>query len=201
MDRFRVAVDATPLLGRPTGVGTFVAGLLSALANRPAGAVPRLDVSGYALSLRGWRHLGAVLPPAIDARRGTMPAGLGLRTWPLVPAPRFEWFAGGADVVHGTNFLVPPTGAAAVVTVHDLTALRYPEMVDATSARFPAVVRAALQRGAFVHTPSRSVAHEVVEYLGADPDRVVAVAPGAPPGRRRRAPGRPRVARGGPGLG
>lgn len=181
MERLRVAVDATPLLGRTTGVGTFVGGLLGGLAGRPPDAAPRLEVSAYALSLRGWRRLGGVLPPGIGTRRGTVPAGLGLRAWPLVAAPRFEWFAGGADVVHGTNFLVPPASAATVVTVHDLTALRYPEMVDATSARFPAVVRAALRRGGFVHTPSRSVASEVVEDLGADPDRVVAVAHGAPP--------------------
>ena len=181
MDRLRVAVDATPLLGRATGVGAFVAGLLPALADRPAGAAPRLDVSGYALSLRGWRRLGDVLPPGIGVRRGTMPAGLGLRLWPILPAPRFEWFAGAADVIHGTGFLVPPTGAAAVVTVHDLTPLHHPERVDATSARYPAAVRAAIRRGAFVHTPSRWVAREVVEHLGADPDRVVAVAHGAPP--------------------
>jgi len=181
VDRVRVAVDATPLLGRPTGVGAFVAGLLDGLTSRPADAAPALEVSAYALSLRGWRRLSQVLPPGIGARRGTLPAGLGLRLWPHVPAPRFEWFAGSADVVHGTGFLVPPTGAAAVVTVHDLTALRYPETVDATSARYPAVVRAAIRRGAFVHTPSRSVAREVVEDLGADPDRVMAVAHGAPP--------------------
>ncbi len=30
-----VAVDATPLLGRPTGVGAFCAGLLGGLARRP----------------------------------------------------------------------------------------------------------------------------------------------------------------------
>jgi len=157
-----------------------VSGLLAGLAGRPAETLASLDVSAYALSLRGWRRLGTVLPAGLGVRRGTMPAGLGLRAWPIVPVPRFEWFAGRADVVHGTNFLVPPTGGGAVVTVHALVSLHYPEMVDSTSARYPAGVRSAIRRGALVHTPSLFVAREVVEDFGADPDRVVAVAHGAP---------------------
>ena len=198
MGRLHVAVDATSLLGRPTGIAVFADGLLRGLAARPAGAVPTLEVSAYALSLRRWRGLSGVVPPGVDIRRGTLPAGLGLRLWPRVPAPRFEWFAGRADVVHGTGFLVPPTSAATVVTVHDLTPWRYPELVDATSARYPAAVRAALARGALVHTPSQFVAAEVVEELGVDPDRVVAVAHGAPapsqgdPARGRALAGAPR---------
>src|SRR5581483_4552812 len=42
-------------------------------------------------------------------------------------------------------------------------------------------VRAALAQGAWVHTPSRYVAEEVVELLGADPDRVRPVHHGVPP--------------------
>src|SRR3954454_10645032 len=44
----RIAVDATPLLGQPTGVGAFVAGVLGWLGRRDD-----LEVAGYALSLRG----------------------------------------------------------------------------------------------------------------------------------------------------
>jgi alpha-1,3-rhamnosyl/mannosyltransferase len=43
-------------------------------------------------------------------------------------------------------------------------------------------VRAAVARGAFVHTPSRFVADEVVDLLGVPAERVVAVAHGAPRG-------------------
>jgi len=181
VDRLRIAVDATALLGRPTGIGSFVAGLLGGLAARPADAVPTLEVSAYALSGRGWRGLAGAVPPEVTTRRGTMPAGLGLRLWPSIALPRFEWFAGGVDIVHGTNFLVPPTGAQAVVTVHDVTPLRYPELVEGASTRYAAVLRAAIRRGAVIHTPSRWVAGEVVEDLGVDPARVVAIAHGAPP--------------------
>lgn len=103
-------------------------------------------------------------------------------SWARRPFPPLEWFVGDQDVVHGTNYVVPPTRRAArLMTVHDLTSVRYPEMCDDYTRRFPALVRAALAQGAWVHTPSRYVAAEVVELLGADPDRVRAVHHGVPP--------------------
>jgi len=71
-----------------------------------------------------------------------------------------------------------------VVTVHDLTPLHFPEMCDSASLAYPALVRRALRRGAWVHTVSRFVAAEAVEHLGADPERVVAIHSGVPPVHR-----------------
>lgn len=183
MNPLRVALDATPLLGRPTGVGAFVAGALGALA-----ADEGLALSAYALSLRGRAALASRLPPGVRALERPMPAGALVRLWARADAPPAEWWTGPVDVVHGTNFSVPPARAASeVVTVHDLTPLRFPELASAATRLFPAVVRRALARGAHVHTPSAFVAAEVVELLGADADRVHPVhhgipGTGAPPG-------------------
>lgn len=134
------------------------------------GARDDVDVRTYAQSFRslGWR---AVLPARVL-----------LRVWEHVEYPPAEWWTGPVDVVHGTNFVVPPTPRAGrVVTVHDLTPVRFPELASPTTGRFPALVRRAVQRGALVHTPSSFVAAEVVDLLGADPERVVAVHHGVPP--------------------
>ena len=48
--------------------------------------------------------------------------------WAHTRLPPVEWFIGSRQVVHGTNFVVPPTKQAAeVLTVHDLTVIRFPE--------------------------------------------------------------------------
>jgi glycosyltransferase involved in cell wall biosynthesis len=92
-----------------------------------------------------------------------------------------EWFTGRHDVVHGSNFVVPPTAhAARVVTVHDLTVVLFPELCDAPTLGFPALVRRAAAEGAWVHTPSQFVADEVVAELGVDAERVRAVHHGVP---------------------
>ncbi len=67
-----------------------------------------------------------------------------------------------------------------MVTVHDLTAVRFPELCDRSSLAFPALVRRAVADGAWVHTPSRFVAEEVVAHFGAAPERVRAVPHGVP---------------------
>jgi glycosyltransferase involved in cell wall biosynthesis len=163
----RVAVDATPLLGTRTGVGVFVDGLLGAIADHD------FRLSGYGLTWAGRKRLPRLLPDGVDAARTPMPAGPLLRMWSLADHPSAEWWTGPVDVVHGTNFVVPPTRRAArVVTVHDLTAVRFPELCTPTSLRYPDLVRRAIAGGSFVHTPSAFVAAEVVDGFGADPDRV-----------------------------
>ena len=173
----RVALDATPLLGRPTGVGAFCAGALAGLATRRD-----VSVSAFAVSWRRRRGIEARLPAGVSAGQRAMPARPLQRAWRRGARPPLEWFVGPADVVHGTNFVVPPTARAArVMTIHDLTVVRFPEMCAPSTLAYPALIKRALDRGAWVHTPSAFVAAEVVELLGADPARVRAVHSGVPP--------------------
>ena len=68
--------------------------------------------------------------------------------WARRDAPPLEWFIGATDVVHGTNFVVPPTGrAAAVVSVHDLTPLHHPELCNEATLAYPGLIRRALRPG------------------------------------------------------
>lgn len=175
-DRLRVAVDATPLLGRRTGVGNFTAALLERLAAREDVAL-----TAYGVTWRGRRELAAALPAPVRPCRRPMAARPLRWAWGRLDLPPIEWWAGAVDVVHGTNFVVPPTSRAeGVVTVHDLTPLHFPELCDAASLAYPALLRRALARGAWVHAVSTFVANEVVDHLGADPERVVAIHSGVP---------------------
>lgn len=193
MGALRIGIDATPLLGPTTGVGAFVSGLLPALAAED----PDLLLTGYGLTWNGRGALPRALPPGVRApRRLPMPAAALLPVWARSDHPVVEWWTGAIDVVHGTNFVAPPARrAAAVVTVHDLTAIHYPELCTPASRRYPALVRRALERGALVHTHTEFVAAEVVDVFGADPDRVTAVAPGvdAPPARDEHPPASPNI--------
>ncbi|HET9732578.1 MAG TPA: glycosyltransferase family 1 protein [Acidimicrobiales bacterium] len=173
----RVAVDATPLLGHRTGVGVFTGCALGALAGRSD-----LSVAAFAISWRRRHGIRPLLPVGVGVVDRPMPARPLHAAWARWESPPIEWWTGPLDVVHGTNFVVPPARRAArVVTVHDLTAVRFPQMCDAVSLTFPGLVRRAVAHGAFVHTPSRFVAAEVVDLLGVPEDRVVAVHHGVPP--------------------
>jgi glycosyltransferase involved in cell wall biosynthesis len=171
-----VAFDATPLLGRPTGVGAFCSGALSGLS-----ALPLLEVSAFAVSWRRRHWISSLVPSAVATRQRAMPARPLHAAWAHLSGPPVEWFIGHHDVVHGSNFVVPPAARAArVVTVHDLTVVLYPQMCDRSTLAFPALIRRAVAEGAWIHTPSRFVARQVVEELGVDPERVRAVHHGIP---------------------
>jgi glycosyltransferase involved in cell wall biosynthesis len=175
--RLSVGFDATPLLGRPTGVGAFCAGALAGLAD-----VPTLALSAYAVSWRRRQGIVGLVPAGVSVRQRAMPARPLHAAWGRFPFPPAEWFLGSLDVVHGSNFVVPPTRSAArVVTVHDLTVVLYPELCDSPTLAYPGLVRRAVAEGAWVHTPSRFVADQVVAELGVDPGRVRAVHHGIPP--------------------
>ncbi len=172
----RVAVDATPLLGRPTGVGAFCAGALDGLSHRPTVAA-----RAFAVSWRRRHGIVGRVPPGVAVVDRPLPARPLHLAGRHGAVPPIEWLVGACDVVHGTNFVVPPARRAArVVTVHDLTTVRFPELCDGPTLAFPALIRRAVADGAWVHTPSAHVAAEVVEAFGAAPERVRAVHLGVP---------------------
>jgi len=166
--RLKVAVDAMPLLGTPTGVGVFTSEVLARLAARDD-----VDPVAYAVTWRRRGQLPGVVPPGVTVARRPMPARPLWAAWSRVPVPPIELFVGPVDVVHGTNFVAPPTWrAGAVVTVHDLTAVHYPELCQPATLSYPGLIRAALRRGAWVHTVSEFVAAEVRDHFGVGTDRV-----------------------------
>jgi glycosyltransferase involved in cell wall biosynthesis len=162
-------LDATPLLGPRTGVGRYVEHLVRELAR-----LDSLELVATAFTLRGAGALPAAVPAGVQVRHRPAPARALQAAWDRLELPPVEWLAGRADVVHGTNFVLPPLRrAAGVVTVHDLSYLRFPETVAAASLRYRTLVPRGLRRAAVVLTPSEAVAAEVRAEYGLG-DRVLA---------------------------
>jgi glycosyltransferase involved in cell wall biosynthesis len=176
----RVGLDATPLLGPRTGVGRYVAGLSESLAGRP-------ELHELVLVPFTWRGAGdlpALAPslPGVRCGRRRVPARLLQAAWARVAFPPVEWLAGPVDLFHATNFAAPPARQAAVVaTVHDLSYLRYPEMVTAASARYASLVPKALARGATLCAPTAAVAAELADTYRLAPERVLVTPLGVDP--------------------
>jgi glycosyltransferase involved in cell wall biosynthesis len=162
-----IALDATPLLGQPTGVGTYVRGLIGGLTEM--GVHPTL----VPFTLRGGARPDGV-PATARWRHLPLPARALQQLWSHTSIPPVELFAGRVDVFHATNFVAPPAArAATVLTVHDLTFCRFPQWVTPAVLRYQRLVPRALRStGAVVVTPSRAVADEVIEAYGVDPDHV-----------------------------
>ncbi|HEX6476186.1 MAG TPA: glycosyltransferase family 1 protein [Acidimicrobiales bacterium] len=171
-----VAFDATPLLESVAGVGGFCSGALRGLAD-----VDDLAMKVFMVSWRGRERVVEHLPSGVSVVDRRMPSRPVHQAWRMADFPPIEWWTGRVDVVHGTNFVVQPARRAArVVTVHDLTPVRFPELCDEYTRTFPELVRRAIRAGSWVHTHSPFVRDEVIEVFGASPERVRAVRPGIP---------------------
>jgi glycosyltransferase involved in cell wall biosynthesis len=175
-----VAIDVTPLVGQRTGIGHSVAGVLAGMAEIPR--APRLVPFCVSARARG-RSRREQLPPNTTVL--PLPADVLHRLWARGDRPRADrWLRGrsgpAVDVVHGTNYVAPPTRrAATVLTVHDLAAATHPDLAGPVAVRALQVARRATARGAWVHAPSAFTAIEAREHLGSE--RVVVVPWGVPP--------------------
>lgn len=182
----RLAFDATALLGSRTGIGTFTDEVLRRLAappspDRPTGEATPLAIVAFGITWRGRRDLATLVPAGVAVAARPMAARPLRRAWQRAAIPPIEWFTGAVDVVHGPNFVVPPARRAAeVVTVHDLTCVRFPELCTADVLEYPDLLRRAIGRGAWVHTVSAAVAAEVADAFAVPADRLRVVPNGAP---------------------
>ncbi len=159
----RLAIDVGPTHGRRTGIGNAVAWTVDALAERDG-----LDLHPYITSARA--------PRRPSQRRIPMPAALALRAWAHRSVPMDRWL-GHPDVVHGTNYVVPPARCPRVVSVYDCWFLDHPEDAEPDVVRASAVLRRAVGDGAHVVTSSDATTRRVRDLLGTDRVRTVLLGP------------------------
>jgi glycosyltransferase involved in cell wall biosynthesis len=160
----RIALDASPLLGRQTGVGESVALVLAGLATQE---------HDYAVALfaNALRH-PLVLPDGLAAAyphliRRHWPNRWLLRAWEHLAWPPVEYLTGPLDLFHATNFFLPPLKQArGVVTIHDLYFLKDSTYGETLGGQwFRRVLPASLERAAAIIVPSQATAQAVAEFF------------------------------------
>jgi glycosyltransferase involved in cell wall biosynthesis len=81
-----------------------------------------------------------------------------------------------SSVVHGPNYFLPPAAPRGVITVHDLSVLRYPETHPAERVRaFERQFASSLERTAHIITDTETVRGEVIEAFSIPADKISAV--------------------------
>ncbi|WP_040492030.1 glycosyltransferase family 4 protein [Ilumatobacter nonamiensis] len=164
----QVAIDAGPLHGARTGIGNAVAWTIEAL-RRTSRTDDDLELLPYVTSMRAKLGTGE--------RRLPIPAALAHRTWARSNVPRMDRFLGRPDVVHGTNYVVPPTSAPRLVSVYDCWFLDHPDDAHPDVARAGAVLRRSIADGAQVVTSSDATTERVRELLDAPSVHTVHLGP------------------------
>lgn len=90
-----------------------------------------------------------------------------------------------ATLFHGPNYFLPAFVERGVITVHDLSVLRFPETHPAARvAEFQRRLPDSLARALFVITDTETVRQEIIEEFALEPERVKAVPLGVEEGFR-----------------
>jgi len=174
----KVGIDVSLVAGERAGGGQYAYQLARALAGADPGVSYLLYPVFYYIVHP--EYPSAELPEADNmqvAFRGIRPRDLMAFFRPEAPAMFKEWLLGPVDVVHSTTFCVPefrlrPKGL--VVTIYDLSFITHPELhLPANVEHCLAGTRLAVERADAIVAISGHTRQDLVERLGASPDRIV----------------------------
>ncbi len=166
----RIAIEFTAALEEGAGIGRLTRELVSALIRqRPEHAFTLLGPKGA-----DWAQAPASLLP--NVRRATLPVSSRAMSvlWYRFRLPlAVDRWTGPADLFHATDYTMPPHRMPAVVTVHDLSFLRHPELAHPKLARFlTTAVPHAVADACLVVADSEHTRRDVIELLGAPAEKV-----------------------------
>jgi glycosyltransferase involved in cell wall biosynthesis len=178
----RIGFDVSPLSHRRTGIGNYVRGSLAGIAEAAAGEHELVAFAPTRLRGRRLIHESLAGLP-VDVRTLVLPWSHGFRMgWSRLGRPAVERFLGPLDVLHFSDWLVPPQRAGIRSTmVHDLVPLRFPEWVTDRTRTMHGYKYARTAECDLVFVNSAYTGRDVEERLGVPAERIRV----APPGVRR----------------
>jgi glycosyltransferase involved in cell wall biosynthesis len=165
----RIAIDARELAGRPTGVGRYLAEILSAWGDL-AGA----HMHEFILCAPSGVVASASTTKLPDSLRASVVTGVGNGTpWEQIALPRLVSSA-NADVLFAPGYTAPLlTGVPVVVTIHDVSFAAHPEWFSwREGLRRRLLTKLTTRKAVKVITVSDFSKHEIVRLLGVTQSKV-----------------------------
>ena len=168
-----IGIDARKL--KDFGIGSYIRNLLEAMGRRPEAARYRFRV--YAR--RADRDAMPPLPGNFEVVEEDSPG------YSLGELTRFAFrlFRDRLDLFHATHYVLPPLRSHAVVTIHDIIHLLYPQFLPNRAALVYArvMIRRALRRADRIITVSYNSKRDLVDYFGIVPSQVDVIYNGVSP--------------------
>jgi glycosyltransferase involved in cell wall biosynthesis len=183
----KVGIDYTAAIWQGAGIGRYTRELVRAilaaggdfrymLFYAGGGAAPDSPYLAELQRLCATHANVRAAPIPLSPRRLT-------QLWQRLRAPiPVELFAGKLDVLHAPDFVLPPTRARTLLTIHDLSFLVHPECHLPSMVRYlSSAVPRSLRRADAVLADSEATRQDLARLLAVDPARVAVVYPGVSP--------------------
>jgi len=140
----------------------------------PLAGKDQLDLFYFDFKRKG---LSFSVPHATESPVKWCPGRMAQGAWKTFGFPPFNWLAGPADVYHFPNFILPPlTKGQSIVTIHDVSFIRFPEAAEPKNLRYMnSQIRRTVERADRIITVSRFSAQETCELLDVPENKVTAI--------------------------
>ena len=172
----RIGIDYTAAVRQGAGIGRYTRELVRALAelDRDNDYALFAAASGHRLLAKNW-------PPNFRTRSVPLSDRALAILWHRLRLPLWvELATGPVDIFHSPDFVLPPVRRAkTVLTVHDLSFIRYPQCADANlRAYLNQVVPRAVHQADLILADSQNTEGDLVELLGVEADKIEVLYPG-----------------------
>jgi glycosyltransferase involved in cell wall biosynthesis len=171
-------MDIQAAIAQRAGVGRYTKSLVEHLA-------PLTGADELSLFYFDFKRKGIPFPVEGATQRAVhwCPGRYAQYAWKTFGWPSFDFFAGPADVYHFPNFIRPPLRRGkSVVTIHDVSFLRFPETTEARNLKYlKAWIQLTVERSDAIITVSEFVRREICELLKVSPKKVIAIHSGLDP--------------------
>ncbi|MBI4301055.1 MAG: glycosyltransferase family 4 protein [Chloroflexi bacterium] len=158
----RVGIDARLLYYAAGGISQYIRALIEALA--------RIDRDDEFIVFQQRRDKQILLSQPNFRRRSLWtPCHHAWESWAL----SLELARARTDLLHSPDFISPSwLRSPAVVTIHDLAFLRFPQLVTGESRRYYGRIKRAVTSARGIIAVSENTRRDMTELLGVSPDRV-----------------------------
>jgi len=168
----KIAFDAYHALFQSGGIARYARGLISAIAKIQKNDDLVLFYNRFCETGKPWKP--SYGNPRI--KQALVPRRLLQGVWETFKWPPVEFFCGSIDVFHGLHFVLPPVRSAhRVLTVHDLTYLKFPEYFlnrDLNECGYKRELPRSLALADAVVAVSQKTREDLIEILKIPPGKV-----------------------------
>jgi len=164
----RIAIDYSSAVLQQAGIGRYTRNLIGALAKLDHDTPYVLFSAGRDLQPPAW-------PENFVRRELPLSNRYVLKAWHRVKLGiPIELFTGKVDLFHSPDFVLPPTLAARkVLTIHDLSFIRYPHCSSPGLLRYLLkAVPPSIRRADHLLADSENTRNDLVELLGVAQERI-----------------------------
>lgn len=175
---FKVCIDGTPLRGQLSGIGFYTLNIIESLAKLQETEHFELEIYFHP-SFKNWLLRNFSIPPFLTYYSHVsivpIPVTLAdvLATYPNSVLSHFERYLNKPNILHGTDhYVYPYRKSRKVMTIHDLTFLKYPQYSTTIVQGYLERIKRCLTWTDLIITFSENTRQDIIEYFNISSERI-----------------------------